>query len=83
MTEPPEMSSEQYPWRLANDFINKFNEYHADKFYPSDEICGDESMLGWYGQGSHWINHGLSRYVAIDCKPENGCKIQNAACGQS
>jgi hypothetical protein len=30
-----------------------------------------------------WINHGLPNYVAIDRKPENGCEIQNAACGCS
>jgi hypothetical protein len=35
------------------------------------------------GQGSEWINHGLPMYVAIDCKPENCCEIQNAACRQS
>ena len=29
------------------------------------------------------INHGLPQYVAIDRKPENGCEIQNAACGRS
>ena len=40
-------------------------------------------MSRWYGQGSHWINHGLPMYVAIDRKPENGCEIQNAACGCS
>ena len=52
-------------------------------FFPSDEICVDESMSQWYGQGGHWINHGLPMYVAIDRKPENGCEIQNAACGCS
>jgi Transposase IS4 len=26
---------------------------------------------------------GLPMYVAIDWKPENGCEIQNVACGQS
>jgi hypothetical protein len=46
-------------------------------------ICVDESMRCWYGQGGHWINHGLPQYVAIDRKPENGCEIQNAACGMS
>ena len=46
-------------------------------------ICVDESMSRWYGQGGHWINHGLPQYVAIDRKPENGCEIQNAACGMS
>ena len=40
-------------------------------------------MSRWYGQGGHWINHGLPMYVAIDRKPENGCEIQNAACGRS
>ena len=40
-------------------------------------------MSRWYGQGSHWINHGLPMYVAIDRKPENACEIQNAACGHS
>ena len=53
------------------------------KFFPSDEICVDESMSQWYGQGRHWINHGLPMYVAINRKPENGCEIQNAACGHS
>jgi hypothetical protein len=37
----------------------------------------------WYRQGGHWINHGLSQHVTIDRKPENGCEIQNAACGMS
>ena len=40
-------------------------------------------MSQWYGQGGHWINHGLPMYVAIDCKSENGCEIQNVACGHS
>ena len=35
-------------------------------------------MSWWYGQGGHWINHGLPMYVAINRKPENGCEIQNA-----
>ena len=29
------------------------------------------------------MNHGLPQHVTIDRKPENGCKIQNAACGRS
>jgi hypothetical protein len=40
-------------------------------------------MSRWYGQGGDWINHGLPNYVAIDRKPENGCEIQNSACGRS
>src|SRR5210317_412382 len=33
--------------------------------------------------GGHWINGGLPNYVAMDRKPENGCEIQDAACGDS
>ena len=80
---PSEMTSEQYRWRLVDDFVKNFNEHRAQNFFPSDEICVDESMSQWYGQGGHWINHGLPMYVAIDRKPENGCEIQNAACGRS
>ena len=43
----------------------------------------DESISRWYGQGGSWIDHGLPMYVAIDRKPENGCGIQNSACGRS
>ena len=80
---PSEMTSEQYRWRLVDDFVKNFNEHRAQNFFPSDEICVDKSMSRWYGQGGHWINHGLPMYVAIDRKPENGCEIQNAACGRS
>ena len=68
---------------LIDDFVKHFNTYRADYFNPSDLICVDESMSRWYGQGGHWINHGLPQYVAIDRKPENGCEIQNSACGRS
>jgi hypothetical protein len=40
-------------------------------------------MIWWYGMGGHWINKGLLHYVTIDHKPENGCEIQNAACGKT
>ena len=80
---PSEMTSEQYCWRLVYDFVKNFNEHRAQNFSPSDENCVDESMSRWYGQGGHWINHGLPMYVAIDRKPENGCEIQNVACGCS
>ena len=80
---PSDMTSEQYRWRLVDDFVKNFNEHRAQNFFPSDEICIVESMSRWYGQGGHWINHGLPMYVAIDRKPENDCEIQNAACGHS
>jgi Transposase IS4 len=33
--------------------------------------------------GGFWINIGLPQNIAIDREPENGCEIQNAACGRS
>ena len=52
-------------------------------YHPSDSICVDESMYRWYGIGGHYINAGLSQYIAIDRKPENDCEIPNAADGVS
>ena len=43
----------------------------------------DESISRWYGLGVGWINSGLPMYIDIDRKPENGCEIQNSACGKS
>ncbi len=76
-------SSEQHRWELVDNFVKNVNDYRSNYFNPSDLICVDESMSRWYGQGGHWINHGLPQYVATNRKPENGCKIQNAACGRS
>jgi hypothetical protein len=80
---PAEMTAEQYRWKLVDDFVTQFNEHRASTFSPSERICVDESISRWYGKGGHWINHGLPMYVAIDRKPENGCEIQCASCGQS
>ena len=52
-------------------------------FIPGDCICADESISRWCGLGGEWINIGLPMYVAIDHKADNGCKIQDAACGRS
>ena len=43
----------------------------------------DESISRWYGLGGGWINICLPMYIAIYRKPENGCEIQNSACGKS
>jgi Transposase IS4 len=80
---PEGMSSEQHRWMACDDFVLNFNEHRVQYFNPSENNCVDESMSRWYDQGGHWINHGLPQYIAIDRKPENGCEIQNAACGQS
>ena len=77
------MSQEIYIWLLIDGFAKEINDYRASHFSPSDFICVDESISRWYGQGGHWISHGLPMYVAIDGKPENGCEIQNECCGRS
>ena len=59
--------------------FKKFNEHPENMFIPSSRICVDESISRWYS----WINIGLLMYVAIDRKSENGCEIQDAACGTS
>jgi Transposase IS4 len=80
---PNDMTSERYRWRLVDDFVDNFNKYRVSNFTPSERICVDESISRWYGQGGFWINEGLPQYIAIDRKPENGCELQNAACGRS
>jgi len=74
---------ERYRWVLINDFISSINAHREAHVTPGDTICVDESMVKWYGLGGPWISIGLPMYVAIDRKPENGCEIQNAACGRS
>ena len=80
---PDGMLSERYRWMLVDGFVDRINDYRQNFYVPSQDICVDESMSRWYGQGGHWINHGLPMYVAIDRKPENGSEIQNSADGQS
>jgi hypothetical protein len=68
---------------LIDSFVEEFNKYMAEVFGPTEVICVDESISRWYDQGGHWINIGLPMYVAINRKPDNGCKIQYVACGKS
>ena len=77
------MKHSQFRWKLVDDFVKRFNDYHAENFIPSKMICVDESISRWYGQVGGWINTGLSHYVAIHRKPENGCEIQDSCCGVS
>jgi len=67
----------------VDDFVTSFNAHRAAHVRPSDLLCVDESMSKWYGQGGGWSDRGVTMYVAIDRKPENGCEIQNTACGRS
>ena len=77
------MKDSQFRWRLMDDFVRRFNNYRAQAFIPSEILCVDESISGWYGQGSDWINFGLLYYVVIDRKPENRYEIQDSCWGVS
>jgi hypothetical protein len=69
---------------MVDGFVNNFNNYRESNFLPFDLVCADKSISHcWYGQGGYWINHGLPQFIAIDHKPEFGCKIQNLCCGWS
>ena len=81
--KPAGMSEADYRWMLVDDNIKNFNEHRAKTYFPSDKICGDESVSRWYGLGGNWIDVGLPMYVAIDRKPENGGEIQNICDGKS
>ena len=70
-------------WNLVKYFVSAMNEQRKSCVTPSDLLCVDESMSGWYGLGGDWIDVGLPHYVAVDRKPKNGCEIQDAVCGRS
>lgn len=76
-------TSEENRWGRINDFISSFNSHRESRVTPSELISVDESMCKWYGLAGDWIAREIPMYVAIDRKPENGCEIQNAACGHS
>lgn len=75
--------SEQSRWELISDFVGSINDHRDAHVSPSEYIYVDESMCKWYGQGGAWIQRRLPMYVALDCKPESGCEVQNAACRRS
>jgi len=75
--------TEQFRWFLVNDFVTAINQHRAAHVTPADTLCVDESFSKWYGQRGDWSSMGMHMYVAIERKPENGCEIQNVACGRS
>ena len=80
---PEHINTEDYRWMLVDDFVNHINTHRTKYFFPSNDICVDESMIRWYGLGGHWINTGLPMFIAMDRKPEDGCEIQNVCDGES
>lgn len=52
-------------------------------FSTSGLPCIDESINRWYGQGVNGFMNGFPSTWLLIVKPENGCEIQNSACGKS
>ena len=82
-THSGEMSSEKFQWTSINHFVTNFNKHCVKIFIPGANVCVDETISKWYGLEGELINIGLPMYVAIDRKPDNGCKIQDVAHGRS
>ena len=60
--------------------VEIFNNHREDVFIPSEWIF--KLISCWYRLGGGQINIGLTIYIAIARKPENGCEIQNASFSQ-
>ena len=76
-------ANQQNEWHRINMFVQAFNDCRESRYTPSHHICVDESISRWYGLGGSWCNEGLPHYVAIERKPENGCELKTASCGES
>lgn len=46
-------------------------------------ICVDKRLFRQYGPGYDWIDTGLSNYVSLNRKYENGYENKTAACEES
>ena len=79
----PCITGMDHRWMLVDDFIEELNDYRAASYSPLDRICVDKSTSRSYGLGFHWINIGLTKYVTMKRKPDNGCKIQDTCNGRS
>ena len=81
---PSEMTLEQYHWRLVDDFVKNFNEHRAQIFFHQMRFALTSPCPG--GMGKAAIGSTMAcqcMLLTIDRKPENGCEIQNTACGRS
>lgn len=70
-------------WSLVNGFFKGINRHRRAHVTPSHTVCVDEGMSRWYGLTGDWISKGLSHYVVMERKSENGCEIKTACCGVS
>jgi hypothetical protein len=76
-------SSVRHCWALIDYFVSAFNTHRRIMVTTSEDICVDESMSRWNGQGGHWTDIRLPHYVAVDRKPENGCEIVGSCAAEA
>ena len=56
----------------------------AELFYPSWQICVDESMSAWRGKDGNFCSDGLPHVSKIDRKPKGvGTELKDAADAES
>ena len=73
----------EWEWQLVNDHIDNFDNNRLAMFSPPERLGMDESFIIWLGLGGDWFNLCLPHYVQMYCKPDAGCKIQDACCKRS
>ena len=76
-------SAEGDKWEDVQGFVDAINDHRQSYVHPSETICVDESISRWYGLGGDWIDIGVPNYVALDRKPESGCELKSACCGDT
>ena len=71
-------------WSSVCRLIDAFNLRRAELFYPSWQICVDESMSVWRGKDGNFCSDGLPHVSKIDRKPKGvGTELKDAADAES
>eukprot|EP00731_Ephydatia_muelleri_P006913 Em0003g1161a len=71
-------------WSSVRRLIDAFNLRRAEVFYPSWQICVDESISAWRGKDGNFCSDGLPHVSKIDRKPKGvGTELKDAADAES
>ena len=79
---PDHMFHVEHWWMLIYELFELF-DWRVQDYLPFKWIFVDQWISRWYGLDGGWVNIGLPKYLEINQKPENGCRIQNLARGGS
>ena len=67
-------------WSPVRRLIDGFNLRRVELFYPSWQICVDESMSAWRGKDGNFCSDGLPHVSKIERKPKGvGTELKDAA----